>query len=220
MPVVARYARIRSSGRWKDLPSQVRMSVQPIGAGGKMLDLARGSIHTLRMTTATLPQSRPARPMMTRLVRTGLLTGVVDGSWAIVLTLIYGRSLARLWQGIAATLFGERMFDGGAATVALGVAMHFGVAFAWSALFLLLVARSPYVRRVLDSRYGPLKIGAVYGPFIWIVMSAIVVPLLTGKPLVVTWRWWIQLLGHMVFVGLPIAWGARRWSAPRRPLAS
>src|SRR4051812_41318783 len=121
------------------------------------------------MTTATLPQSRLTRPIAARLVRTGLLTGVVDGSWAIVLTLIYGRSLARLWQGIAATLLGERMFDGGAATVALGVAMHFGVAFAWSAVFLLLFARSPYVRRVLDTRYGALKIGAVYGPFIWIV---------------------------------------------------
>jgi hypothetical protein len=186
------------------------MSVQRKVVHGKILDSTSGPIHTRSMTTATLPQSRPARPIVTRLVRTGLLTGLVDGSWAIVLTLIYGRSLARLWQGIAATLFGERMFAGGAATVALGVAMHFGVAFAWSAVFLLLVARSPYVRRVLDSRYGPLKIGAVYGPFVWIVMSAVVIPLLTQKPLVVTGRWWIQLAGHMVFVGLPIAWGARQ----------
>jgi hypothetical protein len=169
------------------------------------------------MTTAILPQSRPARPALARLLRTGLLIGVVDGSWAIVLTLIYGRSLARLWQGIAATLFGERMFDGGAATVALGVAMHFGVAFAWSAVFLLLVARSALVRRVLDSRFGPLKIGAVYGPVIWIVMSAVVIPLLTRKPLVITGRWWIQLLGHVVFVGLPIAWGARYTARPTTP---
>ena len=85
------------------------------------------------MSTATLPQSRPARFDLSRLVRTGLLIGIVDGCWAIVLTLIYGRPVARLWQGIAATVFGERMFDGGAATVALGVAMHFGVAFAWTA---------------------------------------------------------------------------------------
>jgi hypothetical protein len=170
------------------------------------------------MSTATLPQSRPARFDVSRLVRTGLLTGIVDGSWAIVLTLIYGRSLARLWQGIAATLFGGRMLEGGAATVALGVAMHFGVAFAWSAVFLLLVARSTYLRRVLDSHYGPLKIAAVYGPFIWIVMSGVVIPLLTRKPLVVTGRWWIQLLGHVVFVGLPIAWGAARTGQGRAPV--
>ena len=162
------------------------------------------------MSTATLPQSRPARFDLSRLVRTGLLIGIVDGCWAIVLTLIYGRPLARLWQGIAATVFGERMFDGGAATVALGVAMHFGVAFAWTAVFILLVMRSAYVRGVLGTRYGPLKVAAVYGPFIWIVMSGIVIPLLTRKPLVVTGRWWIQLLGHVVFVGLPITWGASR----------
>jgi hypothetical protein len=162
------------------------------------------------MSTATLPQSRPARVTVSRLVRAGLLTGLIDGSWAIALTLIYGRSLARLWQGIAGALFGARVFDGGAATVALGIAMHFGVAFAWSAVFLVLLARSRYLRRVLDSRYGPLKVAAAYGPLVWIVMSAVVIPLLTRKPLVVTGPWWIQLAGHVVFVGLPIAWASRQ----------
>jgi hypothetical protein len=167
------------------------------------------------MSTATLPQSPPAAFAASRLLRAGLLTAVVDGSWAIVLTLFYGRPLTRLWQGIAATAFGERMFDGGAATVALGIAMHVGVAFAWSAVFLLLATRSPYVRRVLDSRYGPLEVAAVYGPFVWIVMSAVVIPLLTRRPVVITGRWWIQLLGHVVFVGLPIAWAIGRSSRAR-----
>lgn len=139
-----------------------------------------------------------------RLLRAWLLTGVIDGTWAIVLTLSYGRSLARLWQGIAATAFGERMFDGGSPAIALGVLMHFGVAFAWSAVFLLLVTRSAWLRRVIDSPKGVWKVAAIYGPLIWIVMSAGVIPLLTGKPLVMTWRWWIQAAGHIVFVGLPI----------------
>ena len=167
------------------------------------------------MSTAALPQSASASRGASRLLRAGLLTAVVDGSWAIVLTLLYGRPLTRLWQGIAATAFGERMFDGGAATVALGVAMHFAVAFAWSAVFLLLATRSPLVRRVLDSRYGPLEVAAVYGPFIWIVMSAVVIPSLTRKPLALTGRWWIQLLGHVVFVGLPIAWAIGRSNRTR-----
>jgi hypothetical protein len=94
--------------------------------------------------------------------------------------------------------------------------MHFGVAFAWSALFLVLVTRSAWLRRVLDSPYGVLKVAAAYGPMIWIVMSAIVIPLLTGRPLAtLTGRWWIQLAGHMVFVGVPIVSCAR--SAPRSP---
>jgi hypothetical protein len=156
------------------------------------------------MADVVVPYLRSDRPASARLVEAGLVTGVIDGLWAVALTLIYGRSLTRLWQGIAATLFGERMFDGGMATVALGIAMHFGVAFAWSAVFLVLIRRSAWLRDVLDSPYGALKIAAVYGPLIWVVMSAAVIPLLTGKALVVTWRWWIQLAGHIAFVGLPI----------------
>jgi hypothetical protein len=53
-------------------------------------------------------------------------------------------------------------------------------------------------------------VAAAYGPFIWIVMSALVIPLPTRKPLVLAGRWWIQLSGHVVFVGLPIAWTVGR----------
>jgi hypothetical protein len=168
--------------------------------------------------TIAMSLSRPRRSAASRLVAAGLLIGTVDGLWAIVLTLIYARSLARLWQGIAATVFGERMFDGGASTVLLGVLMHFGVAFAWTALFLLLVTRSAWLRSVLDSPHGVLKVAAVYGPVIWIVMSAIVIPLLTHRPLVITGRWWIQLAGHVVFVGLPIVWSI--WHSSRSTAAA
>jgi hypothetical protein len=156
------------------------------------------------MTSAVAHFPSSARSGSSRLLRAWLLTGVIDGAWAIVLSLLYGRSLARLWQGIAATAFGERMFDGGSAAIALGVLMHFGVAFGWSVVFLLLVTRSAWLRRVIDSPNGVWKVAAIYGPLIWIVMSAAVIPLLTAKPLVMTWRWWIQAAGHIVFVGLPI----------------
>lgn len=162
--------------------------------------------------TIVMPLQRSRRSVASRLVAAWLLIGTVDGLWAIVLTLIYGRSLTRLWQGIAATAFGERMFQGGASTVLLGVLMHFGVAFAWTALFLVLVTRSAWLRRVLDSPHGVLKVAAVYGPMIWIVMSAVVIPLLTGRPVTITGRWWIQLAGHVVFVGLPIVWSIWRGS--------
>jgi hypothetical protein len=49
-------------------------------------------------------------------------------------------------------------------------------------------------------------------------MSAVVIPLLTRRPVVITGRWWIQLLGHVVFVGLPIAWAIGR-SDRRTPRA-
>jgi hypothetical protein len=104
------------------------------------------------------------------------------------------------------------MFNGGMPAAALGVVMHFGVALAWSALLLLLVMRSPRLRGILDSPYGPFKVAAVYGPIVWIVMSVVVIPLLVHRPAAINIRWWIQLLGHIAFVGLPITWSIGRGS--------
>lgn len=157
--------------------------------------------------TLSLPDRRPH---FNRLLRATLLTGVIDGLWAVVLTRIYGRTVMRLWQGVAATAFGQGMFDGGIPTMLLGIATHFTVAFTWSAIFLLLFTRSAWLRRVLDSPAGLLAVAAVYGPLIWIVMSAIVIPTLSGTPFKITGRWVIQAAGHMVFVGLPIVWSIAR----------
>jgi uncharacterized membrane protein YagU involved in acid resistance len=139
-----------------------------------------------------------------RLLRAGLLTGVVDGLFATVQSLIAGSTVTRLWQGVASVLLGKSAFAGGTRTALIGVLMHFAVAFAWSAVFLLLVSRSASLRRVLASRGGIIKVALVYGPLIWVVMSCAVIPLLTHRPPNITLRWWVQLLGHFPFVGLPI----------------
>ena len=164
------------------------------------------------MSAAAVHFSTPAGSPLSRLVRAGLLTGVVDGLWAVVLTLAYQRSLVRLWQGIAAVPFGDGMFTGGAATVVLGIVLHVCVAFAWSAVLLSNVMRLAWLRAILDSPLGALKIATVYGPFIWIAMSIAIVPLFTHKPPVINGRWFIQLAGHVVFVGLPMAWAIGRGS--------
>lgn len=153
---------------------------------------------------------------MSPLIRAGVLTGIVDGLFATVLTVAgYNSTFARLWQGVASTLAGPRAFNGGAATTALGLVMHFGVAFGWSAVFLLLVSRSPALRRALASGGGVIKVAAVYGPFIWLVMSLVVIPLLVHRPPTITPRWWIQFIGHFPFVGVPIVWSLRETTVTR-----
>ena len=145
------------------------------------------------------------RDPLSRLVRAGLLTGVTDGLFACVLSAgFYGSTVTRLWQGVAGTLLGKAAFDGGTATALVGVLMHFGVAFGWSAVFLALYERSPGVRRLVASPHGVMKVAAVYGPFIWLVMSLVVIPLLVHRPPSITNRWLVQLIGHFPFVGLPI----------------
>jgi hypothetical protein len=98
-----------------------------------------------------------------RLVRAGLLTGVTDGLFASVQSVVTGSTLMRLWQGVASTVLGKAAFDGGVPTALLGVVMHFGVAFAWSAVFLFVVMRSSWVSRAVSSRQGVIGVAAIYG---------------------------------------------------------
>ncbi len=157
------------------------------------------------MQAADHPTSPLPSGTASRLVRAGLLTAVADGLFSSTLSAVfYDSTVSRLWQGVAATLLGQASFDGGTATVLLGILMHLGVAFGWSTAFLILVLRAEWIRRLLGTPYGTVKVACLYGPFVWLGMSLVVIPLLTGRPPSITARWWIQFFGHMVFVGLPI----------------
>jgi hypothetical protein len=145
-----------------------------------------------------------ASDVISRLVRAGVVTGIVDGLFASALSVAYGSTPTRLWQGVASTVLGRQALEGGAATAGVGVLMHFGVAFFWSAVFVLMVLRSARVRALLGSVAGTLAVAAVYGPLIWVVMSCAVIPLLAGRPPNINFRWWVQLAAHIPFVALPI----------------
>ena len=147
----------------------------------------------------------PVPNPFSRLLRGGLSTSVVDGLFSSLLTVFaYHSTVARLWQGVASVLLGAEAFNGGGRTVAIGLLMHFGVAFTWCAVFVFLVLRWPWIRRVLASPFGVAGVAAVYGPLVWMVMSLVVIPLLVHRPPTIGVRWWIQLIGHAPFVGLPI----------------
>ncbi len=142
---------------------------------------------------------------ISRLVRAGLLTGVTDGLFSSVLAaFFYGSTVMRLWQGVASVLMGPSALNRGTPTAAIGVLMHFGIAFGWSAVFLLLVMAASWLRSAIASPLGVLGVAAVYGPLIWMVMSLAIVPLLTHRPPTINIRWWVQFFGHIPFVALPI----------------
>lgn len=150
-----------------------------------------------------------------RLLRTWLVIATIDGLFATTLNVVaYHSTAARLWQGVASTVLGPSAIGGGTTPVLVGLALHLGVALAWSAVFLALWAASPSVRRVVGTPAGKLGVAAVYGPMVWMMMSLAVVPRLTGKPPLIGVRWWVQLAGHIVFVALPIVVMVSRDDAP------
>ena len=151
------------------------------------------------------------RPSFARLlVPVWLVTAAWDFVCASALSVFaYHTPVARLWQGVAATVLGPRALEGGAAAVAAGIALHLAVALTWSALFLLAI------------RAGALGVAAVYGPLIWLVMSLLVIPLATGRPPRFGVRWWVQLPAHVPFVTIPLVFTARRLLRARaRPSAA
>ena len=140
-----------------------------------------------------------------RLLRAWAALAVVDFCFASALaTLAYGGTFAGLWQGVASTVLGPSAIGGGPAPVLVGILLHVGVAFAWSAVFVAAWLALPALRRLVATPAGMLAAAAVYGPLVWCVMSLVVIPTLTGRPPSVTTRWWIQLLAHVPFVALPV----------------
>jgi len=163
--------------------------------------------RTIAVDDCTPPLDHPAAG----LIRAGITTGIVDGLFSSVLSaFFYGSTVTRLFQGVAATLLGNAAFDGGPHTASIGLAMHVGVAFGWSAIFVLLAMSSARLRRAIATRSGAVGVAAIYGPSIWMVMSLIVIPLLLRRPPAITFRWWVQFVGHFPFVGLPIVWSIKR----------
>jgi uncharacterized membrane protein YagU involved in acid resistance len=139
----------------------------------------------------------------------GLAVGVLDGSAAVITTLLYGNSPARMFQTIARGLLGRASYDGGWMTVLLGVALHVLIAFIWAAIYNGVSLKIPaLIRRAAVS-------GPIYGVVVYFAMQIIVLPLsaLRSSPFAFAGNLKGMLIGiitHIICVGSPIAFMARR----------
>jgi uncharacterized membrane protein YagU involved in acid resistance len=138
----------------------------------------------------------------------GTLAGVLDILAAFLMS--WPRvPPVRVLQYIASGALGPSAFRGGAATAAVGLALHFVIAFAAAALYVAASRRW----RVLTAR--PVASGSAYGVVVYAMMQLVVLPLsrvTRGTP---TWRSVALMIGiHIVCVGLPIAVAARRTTLP------
>lgn len=123
----------------------------------------------------------------------------------------------RLLQGVAGALLGPAAFEQGWASAALGLVMHYSVAFTWTALFYGLSRRFPGLLR------WPVVSGLIYGALVFLVMFRGVIPLTIElrslyltTPFNHTWPKLraVQFYIHLVCIGVPIALAVRRWGQP------
>ena len=117
---------------------------------------------------------------------------------------------ARVLQYIASGVLGAAAFDGGSATAALGLLLHFGIALGAAAVYYLVSRAWPLLAR------RPLPCGLAYGVVVYLVMQSIVLPLSRVGVRRGSWSSIAVMIGiHMVCVGLPIALAASL--ATRKP---
>lgn len=136
----------------------------------------------------------------------GLTAGVLDAADATLFFGALGFPATKIAKHVASGVLGPAAFEGGAGTIAFGVAMHFCVAMAIATTFWLLASRL----RVLHER--PVIGGLAFGAAAYFVMGHVVVPLSRARSGgAFAWPSFLNgVVGHAVLIGLPIAlWAAR-----------
>ena len=149
-----------------------------------------------------------------------VLVGVLDiTATCINLGVTYGFGPLRVLKRVAGGLLGRSAVEGGFATAALGLAMHFTMALTITTIFYALSRRLPLPQKL----WGVVAVGLLYGatvfavnnfataPFLsWVRSLYLHTPILFKPPM----GWW-QLVIHMFCVGLPTALVVRRYATDK-----
>ena len=134
----------------------------------------------------------------------GLIAGALDITAACVSGVLRGGNPMRVLQSVASGLLGADAFEGGPAAAALGLVLHFLIAFGAATVYF---AASRKMRFLVDHA---VVCGLLYGIAVYAFMNSVVVPL-SAAPFEIAYR--LQgLLIHIFCVGLPIALVVRRFS--------
>lgn len=168
------------------------------------------------MANDTYPLGSPSA--FKTIVYGGLAIGILDFLDASIFFMLYtGAAFPRVWQGVAAGLLGrDAAVAGGWNTAALGIFLHFVIAFIIAAVYYAGTLVLPFLLR------RPVVCGLAYGVVCNFVMQWVVIPLsAAGGPTPAPFRLPVFLnsvIGHALLVGLPVAliaaWSAKKHSAP------
>lgn len=142
------------------------------------------------------------------LARTAFYAGLLAGALDIVAAILTNLQVpARVvLQSVAGGLLGPAAYRGGWPTAWLGLAAHFAIMLVIAVIFVAVAAAFPVLRRL----WIPVGIG--FGVAVWLAMTFIVVPM-SASPLTPPADLMTALTPiavHIVAVGLPVAWVARR----------
>lgn len=150
-------------------------------------------------------RSEHPHPVARGILLGGLVSGLIDFVYATSQAAFKGRSMLLPWKGVASGLLGAAARDGGAGVALLGVVFHFLFTFSAAAILSLIVSRLPWFTR------RPLITGVLFGFGFLLVMNYVILPLSAiGRPIYVGQGFLTAIFGHVIMIGLPVAWFVTR----------
>ena len=133
------------------------------------------------------------------------ISGTLDILFAMILTVAFGRHIPDMLRFVASGPFPAATGMGSVGAI-LGLLVHFALMAIIAAGLMLLLRWKP---KWLET---PLLTGIAYGVVTYFIMNWLVVPLRFGNPLPPkTLSIGTQAFAHIVLVGIPMAYVARRY---------
>jgi hypothetical protein len=153
-------------------------------------------------STASVSKSQPLKAIFWG----GLACGALDITAALIVYGYFGLKPLRLLKGIAAGVMGSRALAGGGAIAALGLLLHFVIAYGAAAAFVTTATRAKFLARQW------LVWGPLYGVAVYFFMNRFVVPFSRAMKYPFSIR--MMIIGvviHVFCVGSPIARAAHQF---------
>lgn len=157
------------------------------------------------MNNATVLSPKQALTNVQAIFWGALVAGLLDAVDGVIAYGTQGLNPIQVLQYIASGALGKSAFQGGVATAALGAAFHFSIAWVAAAIFVLAS------RRLQLLKTHAVPAGLLYGVAVYFFMNYLVLPL--SAVAAGTFQLGLFLngvIGHALFVGLPISLFARR----------
>ena len=146
----------------------------------------------------------PLRPRFARVLLGALAVGTFDLLFACTWWAIAAKvAPVRIFQSIAAGLYGDASFDGGLRTAMVGGLAHYFIAACMVLAYALVASRMPALIR------RPWRWGATYGVFLYAAMNFIIVPLSAAGAAPTRPAWMAASVVVHVLIGIACAFTAR-----------
>ena len=157
------------------------------------------------MNNATVLSPKQALTNVQAIFWGGLVAGTLDAIDGVIAYGTQGLNPIQVLQYIASGALGQSAFQGGLATAALGAALHFSIAWVAAAVFVLATRQL----EILKTHAVPA--GLLYGAAVYFFMNYLVLPLSAVAASTLNVGLFLNgVIGHALFVGLPISLFARR----------